>query len=83
MLQMNSTEFLAIRKLQKERGASDSQVAGFLDLLNAGDSLVEATWDLAVTEQIEREADDQTHLAYCIERDEAKRRGDHEFEVPF
>ena len=47
---MNSTEFLAIRKLQNERKATDYEVAQFLDQVNAGDSVFEASLDLAMIE---------------------------------
>lgn len=33
---MTSTEFLALRKLQKEGAATDYKVAQFLDMVNAG-----------------------------------------------
>ena len=45
---MNSTEFLAIRKLQKEHSATDYDVAQFLDQVNAGNSVFEATFDMAM-----------------------------------
>jgi len=42
---MNSFEFLAIRKLQNERGDTDSQVAGFLRYVEDGwPSLVPVEW---------------------------------------
>ena len=47
---MDSTEFLAIRKLQKERGASDFEVAQFLDQVNAGDSTFEAVFEMEMIE---------------------------------
>jgi len=79
---MNSTEFRAIRQLQKEQGVDDEGAAVFLDLVNAGHSESAALWDLAVAKQEERE-DDWKHLAFDIARDEAKRRHSHELEVPF
>ena len=47
---MNSIDFLAIRKLQNERKATDYEVAQFLDQVNAGDSVFEASLDLAMIE---------------------------------
>ena len=47
---MNSVEFLAIRQLQKERGASDYEAAQFLDQVNVGDSVFEATFEMAMIE---------------------------------
>jgi len=45
---MDSIEFLAIRKLQKERKATDYEVAQFLDQVNVGDSVFEAVFDIAM-----------------------------------
>ena len=47
---MNSTEFLALRKLQKEGAATDYEVAQFLDLVNAGNSDFEAVFEMAMIE---------------------------------
>ena len=47
---MNSTEFLAIRKLQKERNATDYEVAQFLDQVNAGNGVFEAVFEMAMVE---------------------------------
>ena len=47
---MNSTEFLAIRKLQNESAATDYEVAQFLDLVNAGNSVFEARLEMALLE---------------------------------
>ena len=47
---MNSTEFLAIRKLQKEGAATDYEVAQFLDQVDAGNSVFEATLEMAMIE---------------------------------
>ena len=47
---MNSTEFLAIRKLQIERTATDHEVAQFLDQVNAGNSAFEAAFEQAMIE---------------------------------
>ena len=47
---MDSTEFRAIRKLQKERGVSDYDVVQFLDLVNAGHSESNAVLELAMIE---------------------------------
>ena len=47
---MNSTEFLAIRKLQQERAATDYEVAQFLDHVTAGNSIFEATLEMAMIE---------------------------------
>ena len=47
---MNSTEFLAIRKMQKESAATDYEVAQFLDQVNAGNSVFEAELDMAMIE---------------------------------
>ena len=47
---MNSTEFLAIRKLQKERDATDYEAAQFLDQVNAGDEAFEAVFEMALIE---------------------------------
>ena len=47
---MDSTEFLAIRMLQKERAASDYEVAQFLDQVNAGNSVFEAVFEMAMIE---------------------------------
>ena len=45
---MNSTEFLAIGKLQKERKATDYEAAQFLDQVNAGNSDFEAVLEMAM-----------------------------------
>ena len=47
---MNSIEFLAIRKLQGEREASDYDAAQFLDQVNAGTSDHEAALEMAMVE---------------------------------
>ncbi len=47
---MNSTEFLALRKLQKEGAATDYEVAQFLDQVNAGNSDFEAVFEMAMIE---------------------------------
>ncbi len=47
---MNSVEYLALRKLQKGRAATDYEVAQFLDLVNAGNSTFEATLEMAMIE---------------------------------
>ncbi len=47
---MNSTEFLALRKLQKERKATDYEAAQFLDQVNAGNNVFEATLEMAMIE---------------------------------
>ena len=47
---MNTTEYLALRKLQKERGATDYEAAQFLDLVNAGNSESEAVFEMAMIE---------------------------------
>ena len=47
---MNSVEFLAVRKLQKEREATDFEVAQFLDQVNAGTSDHEAALEMAMIE---------------------------------
>ncbi len=47
---MNSTEFLAIRKLQKEGAATDCEMAQFLDLVDAGNSVFEAKFEMAMIE---------------------------------
>ena len=47
---MTSTEFLALRNLQKERGASDYEAAQFLDFVNAGNSVFEAVFEMAMIE---------------------------------
>jgi hypothetical protein len=78
---MNSFEFLAIRKLQKECGASDSQVAEFLDLVEIGSSLAPVEW-AALAHELEKRADD----IRCIAEDryyEATRCADQEFPIPF
>ena len=50
---MNSTEFLAIRKLQKEHKATDFEAAQFLDLVNAGNGDVEAVLEMAMIEVVD------------------------------
>ena len=73
---MQSFEFLAIRKLQKECGASDSQVAEFLDLVKIGSSLAPVEW-AALDQELEQRADD----IRCIAEDryyESTRSGDQE-----
>ena len=47
---MNSTEFLALRKIQKEGAATDYEVAQFLDLVNAGNSSFKAEPEMAMIE---------------------------------
>ncbi len=47
---MNSIEFLAIRKLQKEGAATDYEMAKFLDQVNAGNSVFEPTLEMAMIE---------------------------------
>ena len=47
---MNSTEFLAIRKLQKEHKATDYEVEQFLDQVNADKGDFEATFEIAMIE---------------------------------
>ncbi len=47
---MNSIEFLAIRKLQKEREATDFEAAQFLDQVNAGTSTHDAALEMAMVE---------------------------------
>ena len=78
---MNSIEILAIRKLQKECGASDSQVAEFLDLVEIGSSLAPVEW-AALDHELEKRADD----IRCIDWElyvEATRCADQEFPIPF
>ncbi len=50
---MNSIEFLALRKLQKEGAATDYEVAQFLDLVNAGNSDFEAKLEMAMIEVVD------------------------------
>jgi len=50
---MNSTEFLALRKLQKEGAATDYEVAQFLDQVNAGNSDFEAKLEMALIEVVD------------------------------
>ena len=45
---MISTEFLALRKIQKEVAATDFEVSQFLDQVNAGNSAFEARFELAM-----------------------------------
>ncbi len=47
---MNSTEFLALRKLQIERKATDHEVAQFIDQVNAGNKDFEAAFEMAMIE---------------------------------
>ena len=47
---MNSIEFLAIRKLQKERNATDYEAAQLLDQVEAGNSAFEAVFEMAMVE---------------------------------
>ncbi len=47
---MNSIEFLALRKIQKEHKATDYEVAQFLGLVNAGNSDFEAKLEMAMIE---------------------------------
>ena len=47
---MNSIEFLAIRKIQKEHEATDFEVARFLDLVNVGNGDFEAALEMAMIE---------------------------------
>ncbi len=47
---MNSTEFLAIRKLQKDGKATDYEAAQFLDQVNAGNGDLEAVFETAMIE---------------------------------
>ena len=68
---MNSFEFLAIRKLQKECGASDSQVAEFMKLVEVGSSLAPVEW-AALDQELEQRADDLKQLAILYERDEER-----------
>ena len=51
---MNSFEFTAIRKLQAERGDTDSQVAKFLHLVEDGSSLAPSGWVALVRELTHR-----------------------------
>ena len=78
---MNSFEFLAIRKLQKECGASDSQVAEFLDLVEIGSSLAPVEW-AALDQELEQRADNIRCIDWEIYR-EATRCVDQEFPIPF
>ena len=78
---MNSFEFLAIRKLQKERGDTDSQVAEFLELVEAGSSLAPVEW-AAMAWELERDADDRRCLDWELYV-EATRCADQEFPIPF
>ena len=64
-----SREFLAIRKLQKECGASDSQVAEFLDLSEVESDQAPEEWSALVNE-LEQVADGLKQLAILNERDE-------------
>ena len=66
---MNSFEFLAIRKLQKERGASDSQVAEFLDLAEAESDQAPEEW-AALVNELEQVAAGLMQIAYLNECDE-------------
>ena len=78
---MNSFDFLAIRKLQKEFGASDSQVAQFMKLVEVGSSLAPVEW-VALAHELEKRADD----IRCLAEDryfEATRCADQEFPIPF
>ncbi len=47
---MYSTEFLALRKLQKEGAATDYEVAQFLDQVNAGNGTFEGAFEMAMIE---------------------------------
>lgn len=47
---MNSTEYLALRKIQKEGAATDYEMAQFLDLVDAGNSDFEAKLEMAMIE---------------------------------
>ena len=47
---MNSTEFLAIRNIQKGCKATDYEAAKFLDMVNAGHKESEAVLGLAMIE---------------------------------
>ncbi len=47
---MNSIEFLALRKIQKEGGATDYETAQFLDGVNAGNGVFEAVFEMAMIE---------------------------------
>ena len=47
---MNSIEFLAIRKIQKEHEATDYEVAQFLDQVNAGTRDFDAVLEMAMIE---------------------------------
>ena len=78
---MNSFDFLAIRKLQKEFGASDSQVAQFIKLVEVGSSLAPVEW-VALAHELEMRADD----IRCMDWElyvEATRCADQEFPIPF
>ena len=80
---MDGTEFRAIRKLQKEREDTDSQVEQYLDLVEAGSSLAPPAWL-----QLDNIMDGLKHLEWEdaeIQRHKrkAERRHDHAFELPF
>ena len=42
------TKYLVLRKLQKERKATDDEMVEFLDQANAGNSVFEAVYDQAM-----------------------------------
>ncbi len=77
---MNSTEFLTLRKLQKERGATDYEMAQFLDAVNAGDSTFEAVFEMAMIEVADESYRPEgepvmTWCRNCIGRDDGKGGG--------
>jgi len=62
---MNSFEFTAIRKLQAERGDTDSQVAEFLQLVEDGSSRAPMEW-VALAREMENRADNIRCLDFNV-----------------
>ena len=78
---MNSTEFTAIRKLQTERGDTDSQVTEFLDLVKAGSSQAPAEW-VALARELETRADDIRRIDWEIHREVSVASAGQESTIP-
>lgn len=81
---MNSFEFTAIRKLQAERGDTDSQVAEFLQLVEVGSSLAPVEW-AALAHELEKRAYDIRCIDWEIYREAAAASAAQEptMELPF
>ena len=80
--EMNGTDYLAVRRLQKMRGASDYLVAAFLDLVEAGSDQAPKEWSTLVGEAVQTKEGEIIHERN-EERVELRRRHELADSFPF